>query len=94
MTTLVVLSVLWGVMIAGFLALMIYRSHLTNMETDQLFLSDSNGMASCHQEQDLIVHRVQALAPVIRVMTGVIVVLTLVIGTMYVVQVALPAANL
>jgi hypothetical protein len=90
MTTLVVLSVVWGVMIAGFLALMIYRSHLTNMETDQLFLSDPSGTASVHQEQDMIVHRVQALAGPMRVLSIGIGVLTVAIVSMYIVQVILP----
>lgn len=90
MTALVVLSVLWGVMLAGFLALMIYRSHLTNMETDQLFLSDSTGTAAVHQEQDLIIHRVQALAPFLRVVGIALVVLTLAVAVAWVLQVLLP----
>jgi hypothetical protein len=80
-------------MIAGFLALMIYRAHLTNMETDQLFLSDSTGTAAVHQEQDMIVHRVQALTPVVRIFALAIAVMTVVVGAMYFVQVIKPAAG-
>ncbi|SEF93245.1 hypothetical protein SAMN05421819_1402 [Bryocella elongata] len=93
MTTLVVLSIVWGVMIAGFLALMIYRSHLTNMETDQLFLSDASGTASVHVEQDMIVHRVQALALPTRIYAIAIGLLTVVIGVMYVMQVIMPSLS-
>jgi hypothetical protein len=90
MTTLVVLAVLWGVMLAGFLALMIYRSHLTNMETDQLFLSDTSGTAAVHQEQDLIIHRVQALAPVLKTTGIALAVVSIAIAVLWVRQVLLP----
>jgi hypothetical protein len=53
----------WGLMVVAFIALMVYRGHLTQHETDQLFLNEtvpSHG----HEENDAIIHRLQLVQPI------------------------------
>jgi hypothetical protein len=57
------MTFLWIVAVAAFVALMVYRGHLTQHETDELFLSSSNEDSSRHQEHDDIVRRVNKLKP-------------------------------
>jgi hypothetical protein len=58
------MSVLWVVSVLAFAALMVYRAHLTNQETDELFLSDAEDHTSSrHQEHDLVVNRVARIRP-------------------------------
>ena len=52
----------WVVLTAGFVALMVYRGHLTQHETDQLFLSD-NCNPNIQDEHDDIVRRVNRIQP-------------------------------
>jgi glycerol uptake facilitator-like aquaporin len=94
MTLLTLIAILWGAMLAAFLALMIYRSHLTNLETDQLFLSDENNLTSEHHEQDYIVQRVRSLTPALRILAGALTLTTIAMVTLYLVQVVLPNAHL
>ncbi|MDE1162799.1 MAG: hypothetical protein PW792_12740 [Acidobacteriaceae bacterium] len=54
---------LWGLSVAAFVALMVYRANLTNHETDQLFLSSDGSTDFREQEQTDIVRRVERLKP-------------------------------
>jgi hypothetical protein len=76
MNTLSVLTVLWSVVTAVFVALMVYRANLANHETDQLFLNDEDTVSSNHQENDRIVHLMNVLLPICKGVGGATVVLT------------------
>jgi hypothetical protein len=76
MNTLSVLTILWSVVGAAFVALMVYRANLANHETDQLFLNDENTVSSNHQENDRIVRLLNVLTPICKGVGGATVVLT------------------
>ncbi len=63
MTTLTVMLSIWGLMVVAFIALMIYRGHLTQYETDQLFLNETTP-SIVHQENDAVIRRVKMIQPV------------------------------
>ncbi|MDE1154963.1 MAG: hypothetical protein PW735_04435 [Acidobacteriaceae bacterium] len=54
---------LWIVSVAVFAVLMMYRAHLTNLETDELFLSNNIDHSNRKQEHDDVVRRVARLRP-------------------------------
>jgi hypothetical protein len=54
---------IWGVIVVAFIALMVYRGHLTQYETDQLFLNETSPSV-VHQENDAIIRRVQMIQPI------------------------------
>jgi len=62
MNTLSITFTVWAVLTAAFVVLMVYRAHLTQHETDQLFLSD-NSNHNCVEEHDDIVRRVNKIEP-------------------------------
>ena len=43
MNALQIMIAVWTFLVVGFIALMIYRGHLTQHETDQLFLNEESG---------------------------------------------------
>lgn len=53
----------WGIIVAAFVCVMIYRGNLTQHETDQLFLSD-NAVASVHEENDEVIRRINQIQPI------------------------------
>jgi len=63
MQPLAIMSFLWIVAVAAFVALMVYRGHLTQHETDELFLSDADESSNRHREQEEIVRRVNKMKP-------------------------------
>jgi len=63
MTTLTVMLSIWGLIVVAFIALMIYRGHLTQYETDQLFLNETSP-SIVHQENDAIIRRVKMIQPI------------------------------
>ncbi len=69
MNTLTVMVGIWGMVVAAFVALMIYRSQLVQNETDQLFLSEDEP-SSTHQENDDIIRRADKLQPVVKGVGG------------------------
>jgi hypothetical protein len=86
MSTLSLLLIVWGAVVAAFVCLMIYRGNLTQHETDQLFLSD-NTLESVHEENDAIIRRINKIQPICKGLGGAVALLTLaVIGT-YVINV-------
>ena len=52
----------WVVLTAIFIALMVYRGHLTQYETDQLFLNE-NASHNEEEEHDEIIRRVNRIQP-------------------------------
>lgn len=78
----------WGVLIAGFTALMVYRGHLTQHETDELFLSETADQFR-EQEHDALLRRVRQLRPLVTGFGGAAALMTVAILGTIVVQ-ALP----
>ena len=66
MSTLFELLIAWGVLTAALIALLIYRGTLTMREDDQLFLGESETHMA--QEQIEIMHRVNKLAPFVKIL--------------------------
>lgn len=69
MTTLSVVAAIWGLFVTAFVALMVYRGHLTQHETDQLFLSES-APHSVQEENDDIIRRVNFIQPICKGVGG------------------------
>jgi hypothetical protein len=78
----------WGVLIVGFTAVMVYRAHLTQHETDQLFLSDNPDLFN-EPEHDEIVRRVNFIQPIVNGFGGAAALVTMLIVGVYVAN-ALP----
>ena len=85
MTTLTVLIVIWAVMLIAFIALLIYRGHLTEHETDQLYLTEEVP-SPMHLENDAIVRRVKMIQPICTGVGSLTVLMTLAIAGLWVVQ--------
>ena len=60
MTTLAIMFSIWGLVAVVFVALLIYHGHLTQHETDQLFLNETTP-SSVHQENDAVVRRMNMI---------------------------------
>ncbi|MDE1162798.1 MAG: hypothetical protein PW792_12735 [Acidobacteriaceae bacterium] len=63
MQTMTVFTILWCAALAAFVAAMVYRAHLTQHETDELFLDDNADHSFRKQEHDDIVRRVNFIQP-------------------------------
>ena len=63
MQALTLMSILWIITIAAFIALMVYRGHLTQHETDELFLADAADDSFRKHEHDEIVAKVNFIQP-------------------------------
>lgn len=63
MQTLTVMSTVWVISVAAFVVLMVYRARLTNHETDELFLGDSDDDSNRKHEHDDIVRKVNRINP-------------------------------
>jgi hypothetical protein len=68
----------WGLVVAAFVALMVYRGYLSQHETDQLFLSETAPSAT-HQENDDIIRRSNSIEPICRGVGGAAILMTLVV---------------
>jgi hypothetical protein len=84
MSMLQVLLIVWGVLTTVLVLLLIYRSTLTMHEDDQLFLDDSS--KNLREEQEALQVRMKRVAPWVRILGAVSVVLILVIAGMAVWQ--------
>jgi hypothetical protein len=93
MNALTVMLAVWGVVVATFLALMIYRSQVTQNETDQLFLSEADNLSATHQENNEIIRRDDKLLPLYRGVGGAAAVATILLIGTYIMH-ALAKANL
>jgi len=87
MTTLTILFALWGLIAVVFVALLIYHGHLTQHETDQLFLNETTP-SSVHQENDDIVRRVKTIQPILKVVGTLTVLMTIAIAGFWIWQAA------
>ena len=63
MNTLTIMIAVWGLVVAAFLAVTIYRTQIEQNETDQLFLGEAEP-SSTHRENDDIIRRVDKLQPI------------------------------
>jgi hypothetical protein len=85
MTTLTLMMVIWAVMVVALVILLIYRGHLTEHETDQLYLTEETPSA-LHQENDAIVRRVKMIQPICTGVGSLTLLMTLAIAGLWVVQ--------
>jgi hypothetical protein len=69
MDTLTIMIAVWGIVVAGFLAVTIYRTQIEQNETEQLYLAETEPSLT-HKENDEIVRRVDRLQPIQRGMGG------------------------
>ena len=69
MSILSVMAAIWGIFVVAFVGLMVYRGHLTQHETDQLFLSES-ATSSVQDENDDIIRRVNRIQPICKGVGG------------------------
>jgi len=81
MTTLTLVTIVFGVFAIGLILLLIYRSTLTMHEDDQLFLDDISDRQ--HKENDAIIRKLDKIQPFLRVFTGVTSILTAAIIGIY-----------
>lgn len=88
MQTLAIMSVLWAIVVVAFIALMVYRGHLTQHEADELFLSDADDHSYRHTEHDDIVRRVNRIQPYCKGVGGIAVLLTVAIIGVEIVHIA------
>ncbi|MGB8885892.1 MAG: hypothetical protein WCC87_04170 [Candidatus Korobacteraceae bacterium] len=84
MSMLQMLLIVWGVLTVVLILLLIYRSTLTMHEDDQLFLDDSS--KNLREEQEALQVRMKRVAPWVRILGAISVVLILVIAGMAVWQ--------
>jgi hypothetical protein len=80
--------VLWSLCTAAFVALMVYRSHLTRHEIGRVFLNE-NTDASHLLEHEMIVNRVNRLQPFLQTAGGAAALITVLIVGVFVAE-ALP----
>lgn len=74
-----VISILWAIALTAFVALMVYRGHLTQHEEPELFLDDNADMLLRKKEHDRIVRRVQLIQPYCKSTGGLTAALTVLI---------------
>jgi len=72
----------WCILTAAFVALMVYRGHLTQYETDQLFLNE-NASHNEEEEHDNIVRRVNQIQPLCKGFGGAAAISTLALVGVY-----------
>ena len=86
-------TVLWAIALMAFVALMVYRGHLTQHEEQELFLDDNADGSARKQEHDQIVRRVNAVEPMCKVAGGATALLTVLLLGVQVVN-ALPYVHM
>jgi len=75
--------VIWGVAVAAFVCLMVYRGHLSQHETDQLFLSENTPEFE-REEQESVLRRVRFIQPLCNGVGGLAALLTVAVVGLYV----------
>jgi hypothetical protein len=78
-----VMIVIWGVAVAAFICLMIYRGQLSRQETDQLFLSENTPEFE-REEQESVLRRVRFIQPLCNGVGGIAALLTVTVVGIYV----------
>lgn len=81
---------IWGLVVAAFVVLMVYRGYLSQHETDQLFLSETAPSAG-HQENDDIIRRTNSIEPICKGVGGAAILMTLVVVGVWVTQMLVTA---
>jgi hypothetical protein len=79
------MAILWGIFVTAFIGLMVYRGHLTQHETDQLFLSD-NILPSVKEENEEIIRRVNFIQPICKGVGGLAALITVLVFGVWVAQ--------
>jgi hypothetical protein len=79
------MSVIWGAILVAFIAVMIYRGHLSLHETEQLFLSENANEANL-VKQTKVSRRASRVDPLFHSLGGVAVLLTVAMASTYLVQ--------
>jgi len=77
--------VVWSVVLAAFVALMVYRGHLNIHETDQLFLSE-NSDETLIEEQNAVIRRATLIQPICNGLGGAAALISVLIVGIYIVQ--------
>jgi hypothetical protein len=86
MTVLSTLLVIWSLCTAIFVALIIYRGHLTRGEVDEVFLND-NVEHDRELEHDDIVRRVNHIDPFVKMVGGAAALMTVLVIGVYIAQI-------
>jgi hypothetical protein len=76
---------IWGLVVAAFVALMVYRGYLSQHETDQLYLSETVPSAG-HTENDEVIRRTESIEPICKGVGAAAVLMTLVVAGVWVLQ--------
>jgi hypothetical protein len=77
MNALTITAILWGISVAAYVALTMYRSYLSQHETDQLYLSEATPSAG-HIENDEFIRKSISIEPLCRGVAGAAILMTLV----------------
>lgn len=85
MNTLSIMAVIWGIFVTAFVGLMVYRGHLTQHETDQLFLSE-NALPNAKEENDEIIRRVNFIQPICTGVGGVAALISILVFGVWIAQ--------
>ncbi len=85
MTTLMLLIIIWAVAGVAFVALLIYRGHLTEHETDQLYLGEE-APTSFHRDNDAVIRKVKIVQPLCLGAGSLTLLMTLAIAGLWVAQ--------
>jgi hypothetical protein len=75
--------VIWAVAVAAFVGLMVYRGHLSQHETDQLFLSENTPEFE-REEHESVLRRVRFIQPLCNGVGGLAALLTVAVVGIYV----------
>lgn len=86
-------TIVWAIASMAFVALMVYRGHLTQHEEPELFLNDNADEMARKREHDLIVQRVTAIEPICKAFGGATALLTVLMLGVQVVN-ALPYVHM
>ncbi len=86
MTVLSTLLLIWSILTAAFVALILYRGHLTRREVDGVFLNE-NVDHDLEIEHDEIVRRVTLVDPFVKTAGGAAALLTIAVIGVYVAQI-------
>ncbi len=78
-----IMIAIWGVAVAAFIGLMIYRAQLSRNETDQLFLSENTPQFE-RDEQESVLRRVKFIQPLCNGVGGLAALLTVAVVGIYV----------
>lgn len=84
MSMMTVLLSVWGVLTGALIVLLIYRGTLTMHEDDQLFLDDAE--SHMQAEQTELMHRMDRITPMVRLLGAASALLVLVIAGMWIWQ--------